>query len=124
MVKWKIYNPKTNAEVSFELNPSDGGAPERNRTMNYMARSGPNAGTIVFQGQEEVHKFTISGTILWEEQVEFFNNLFDLNHQVKLTDDLGREKWVYFTRFSMERMRKASHPWAHRYTMEYVEIEL
>lgn len=124
VVKWEIYNPVTEETTRFDMNPAEGGSPSYNKNMTYNDRSGPNSGIIAFEGEPAPLEYEVSGVLLQESQYNFFKNIWDLQHQVRLTDDLGRVFWIYVTSVQFRRIRRANHPWAHEYQMSYVELDV
>lgn len=116
VVKWQFYDGST-TEV-FEVNPNEGGSPTRRKTMTYKNTAAPDGKTLVFEGRDEPGEISFSGTLLTQEQFDMFEEWWDKRQQVRITDDLGRQYWVYIHTFDAKRIRARSHPWKHEYTVE------
>lgn len=123
VLRWSIFDPTNNSTTAFEVNPAEGGTPAYKKTITYQKTSAPNGRTIVFEGRDEPLTIKFSGTILYESQYTQFLDWFNTRHQVKLTDDLGREFWIYFTSFDATRKRAVSHPFKHTYNVEATVID-
>lgn len=123
VVKWTFYDPIADVTHTLDVNPSAGGSPDYQKSISYMNTSAPDGKTIIFEGRDKPNEMTFEGTILSEEQYNQYKTLFDIRHQVLLTDDLGREFWIYFTGYTPRRGRKVHYPWYHTYTVKYVELD-
>lgn len=117
VVRWSIWDPTTSTTTAFEINPVAGGTPTKQKQINYQSTAAPDGKLLVFEGRDQPQEIKFNGTILYESQYTQFNTWFNLRHQVLLTDDLGRQFWIYFTSFEATRKRRRSHPWAHDYAV-------
>jgi hypothetical protein len=61
---------------------------------------------------------TFSGTILTENEYNALIQWADERKQVRLTDDLGRQFWIYITSFVPTRQLKRNSPWFFTYNAE------
>lgn len=118
VVKWTFYDGVTLDEYTFDINPNDGGTPNYNKTITYENTAGPGGVTLMFEGRDEPPKLRFSGTILEQDQFDTFKTWFDKRHQIRVTDDLSRQYWIYITKFEARRRRAYSHPWKHDYEIE------
>lgn len=123
VIRWTIYDPTSLTTTAFEVNPNEGGTPARKKTLTFQSTSAPGGKTLVFEGRDEPESFEFSGTLLYQSQWTQFNTWFDLRHQVLLTDDLGRQFWIYITEFSATRKRAVSHPWKHEYKVTATVVD-
>lgn len=123
VVRWTIYDPISNTTTAFEVNPSEGGTPSYKKTINYKSTSAPNGKVVVFEGRDEPLTIKFTGTILYQTQYTQFLTWYNNRHQVQVTDDLGRQFWIYFTSFDATRKRAIHHPWRHDYTVEAIVID-
>lgn len=117
VVRWTFFDAVTSSTYTFAINPREGGAPERNKQLVYQNTAAPDGKTLILEGRDEVQKLEFSGVILEQAEYDAFNTWYEKRHQVKVTDDLGRQFWVYLTSFKPKRERAASHPWKHTYTV-------
>lgn len=122
-VAWVLFDPIGNETLLLPINPDAGGSPARRRTVTSTATT---AGKMLhFEGEAEPRIFEASGTILAQAHYEALDRWFrDKKHQVRVTDDLGRVFWVLLLTFTPTRVRKASRPWYHNYTLTYVELDV
>ena len=124
VVKWTFFDPTVPETYTFAVNPNEGGTPERAKTVTFQATAAPDGKMLLFEGREEPRRISISGVILDQAQLNTFETWYGKRHQIRLTDDLGRQYWVYMTRFSATRNRRRSHPWHHSYNMELTIVDV
>lgn len=116
VVRWTFYDPNTTVTNTYSVNPNAGGTPElKKQTTSQRTTAG--AKVIYFEGNTVPHTLQWSGTLLDEDQLDMFQEWFDKRHQILLTDDLGREYYIYITSFQIQRERARQHLWKHSYTM-------
>lgn len=122
-VAWKLEDLSTSEAYYWEINPKDWSLPHR-KNLTYATTAAPGGRVVAFEGRDEPRKATYSGTVLTEGQ---YNNLvywFSKRHQMKLTDDLGNEYFVYITAFDIQRsFHSATFPWRHSYNGEMLIID-
>lgn len=121
--RWTLYDPSTTTTVTFAMNPNDGGSPPLKKNMTYQATAAPSGRTLAFQGRQEAQTLDLSGTLLFEADYQFFLDWWDTQNQMLLTDDLGRQYWVVITEFTPKRVRAASHPWKHSYSLKCLIVD-
>jgi hypothetical protein len=122
VVRWKFYDPLTTEEYTFDINPNTGGSRQFKKTLNYQNTAAADGKTIIFEGRDEVNQMEFSGVILEQAQYDAMVTWFGKRHQVRVTDDLSRQFWIYITSFAPTRQRLIHYPWKHEYTVQYVEV--
>lgn len=123
VTKWQFWDPIASETYVFPINPNAGGTPTRAKSLAIEKTAAPDGKAILFEGREDPRKISVSGAILEEAELNAFYAWYDKRHQVRLTDDLGRQFWVYITNFSATRDRRQSHPWHHSYQMEMTILD-
>lgn len=121
-VAWELYDPIADETYLLHINPDAGGSPTRRKTLSTRTTTAGKA--LYFQGSPEPRTFEASGTMLSEAHYNELDRwVEEKNHQVRLTDDLGRVFWIYLVALVPSRVRKGSHPWFHTYSLEYTELD-
>lgn len=110
MAKWTLYDPVTVYTYTFQANP-DGEALVAAKTLTYESTAAPSGGLLVYEGNDQPTTLTLSGTLLSVDQYHNMMDFYAMRHQVQLTDDLNRVRWVYITSFAPTRVRSATFPW-------------
>jgi hypothetical protein len=123
VVRWKFFDPIDDETYVFPVNPNEGGTGDRTKNISQQATAAPEGKTLLFEGRDSPETINLSGVVLEQAQLDAFNTWFDKRHQIRVTDDLGRQYWAYMTRFSATRNRRRSHPWHHSYTMELLVVD-
>jgi hypothetical protein len=124
MAKWSFYDPTDDTTYVFPVNPNEGGTPGRTKKLEYQATAAPDGVTLIFEGRDEARQIQVSGVLLDQGQLEALDAwVNDRRHQIRLTDDLGRQFWIYLTNFEATRNRRQSHPWHHSYRLGYVILD-
>ena len=108
MAKWEFYDFVTDSTYTMELNPGQVDMGGVQKQISERAASSPTGKRIVFEGRRQPQTISFSGVIFNKDEYVRFEGLANKNYQVRLTDDLGREYWVYVTNFSPSR-RKTSY---------------
>lgn len=117
MPKWVFTNTQTNASATLERGPSE---------LSDFGGMSRDVAAVLFSGNEVTAKvsamglgnFNISGTALLMSDLRFFEIWFDLGVPVRVTDDIGNQFTVLFTRMSADRDDSAPATAKHRYTIE------
>ncbi len=117
VVKWTFSDPVTLDEVTWEVNPREGGTPSYQKNITYKNTSAPDGKVVVFQGRNNPTPIEFSGVILNQAQYDMFVTWWEKDYQVDITDDLGREFSILIESFVPKRERARSHPWKHTYTV-------
>jgi hypothetical protein len=123
VVRWTLYDPIELVTYTFHINPFEGGSPQFRKKVNYQSTSAPDGLTLIFEGQDEVQEITWEGTILEQAHYDALYEWWAKRRQLLLTDDMGREFWVYLQTFEPKRVRAAHHPWKHTYSMKAVILD-
>lgn len=118
VTKWTFYDATGPTTYTFAVNPKDGGSPTRRKNIQYKNTSAPDGKTLIFEGRDEPGVLSFSGVILQQAELEAFETWFDKRRQIRITDDLGRQYWVYITSFEPKRERAIHYPYKHSYTIE------
>ena len=123
MDRWVFTDNVAPETYTVDVNPNEGGTPPIERSFTYSSTPGPGGPSIAFEGRDRPRKFSISGCILMESHLVAFQNWFTKEYQVKITDDLNREFWIYITDLEFERNQTRRYPWRHTFRMGYIELD-
>lgn len=118
VTRWTFYDAVANETYQFAVNPSEGGSPQNNKSISYQSTTAPNGKTIIFEGKDQPQTLEFSGTILTQAHYQTFLDWFQKRNQILVTDDLGRQMYIYITSFEPKRERAHSYPWKHSYSMK------
>lgn len=122
VVRWTLFDPVLNTTLTFPMNPNEGSLPQREKNFTMEHTTAPDGKFIAFEGAEAPVNFNFSGTLLDQDGYTFMVTWFNKKYQLRLTDDLGNQYWVYLKRFSPKRKRAVHSPWAFEYDAEGVII--
>ena len=122
-VQWSLSDPATSETYSFSINPNDGGSPAFKKKISYVPTSSPRGRQIVFEGNSDPVTLDFSGLIVEPAFLNVLKSWYDKRRQVRLTDDLGRSFWIYIIEFVPERVRIASNPWKHKFTIKSMILD-
>lgn len=122
-IAWVFYDPVEDETYSFEINPNEGGTPERTKNLTYQATAAPNGRVIAFEGMDAPEEINVSGTLLSQDQFDALNSWYDKRNQIQLTDDLGREFWVYIKSLRLQRVRSINYPWRHSFDITMMVLD-
>ena len=122
-IPWEFYDPAEDITYYWPINPNAGGYPQRSKSIAYSATVAPDGQTVAFEGRDAPMSFSFSGVILSQEQFEAMTLWYEKRNQIRLTDDLDRQFWIYIKTFSAERQRSQSHPWKHSYNVEAILLD-
>lgn len=117
VVKWEFYDPVTTVTTQFDVNPNEGGSPNLEKSITSHSTVASGGITILFEGNQPVQQITFSGVTRTEQQYIDLTTIFGKNHQVQLTDDLGRTFMIFIDSFEPQRASKKPAPWRHTYTV-------
>lgn len=121
--RWLFYDPVEDETYTFEINPNDGGSPQFAKKITDQSTVAPGGKTLLFEGADEVQTLEFSGVILEQTQYDAFRLWWAKRRQIKVTDDLEREYWVYIKTFAPKRERAIHHPWKHSYSVTAVILD-
>jgi hypothetical protein len=119
VVRWTFTDPVTSASYEFEINPKEGGTPTQEKTMAYANTAAPNGRVLAFEGRQKQQEGQFTGLVLSQDQYDAMHEWFDKRYQIYMTDDLNRTYTIYITRLEEKRIRSATKPWKHEYTVNY-----
>lgn len=122
-IAWQFYDPVEDETYYWEINPNEGGYPDRTKNISYQSTSGPNGQTVAFEGRQNPMTMQFSGTILSQSQFDTLASWYEKGNQIRLTDDLNRSFWIYIKSFQPRRVRARSAPWKHTYTIEAILLD-
>lgn len=116
-VRWTFYDPTVDETYQVEVNPKDGFTPGIERTFTKKPTSAPTEGrVIIFEGGRKPQDVEWTGTILTEAYLDALTDWAGRNHQIRVSDDLGRQFWILFESFVPKRAATRNYPWRHTYT--------
>lgn len=123
VVRWLFYDPVTTDEYELDINPAEGGSPQYRKNIVYQNTSAPDGKVLMFEGRDNVQELEVTGTILEEDHYNALLEWYQKRHQIRVTDDLGRQFMIYITAFEAKRERAFHYPWKHSYVLRYTEID-
>lgn len=123
LVRWIFYDITDDVSYTFDINPGEGGTPSYKKKVTYTSTTAPNGKTLLFEGAREPQVLEWTGTIIEEDHLNSLHTWWDKEHQIRLTDDLGRVYHLIVTDFEPKRIRNAQRPWKHTYTMRATVID-
>jgi len=123
LVKWTFVDDANSDSYVFAVNPNAGGTPKLEKNLTYVNTAAPNGRVLAFEGRDKQKEGKFSGTLRTQEEYEAFQTWYDKRVQIIMTDDLERTFNIYITGFDAERVRAATAPWKHNYTVTYVIID-
>lgn len=113
--RWTIYDPVDLETYTFEINPNAGGSPSNKKNVSYTNTTAGKA--IIYEGRDQVQELEWSGVILTQTHYEKYIEWWEKRRQILLTDDLGRQFWIYLKEFNPTRELSRSYPWRHSYSV-------
>lgn len=124
VVRWTLHDPTVPETYTFHVNPNAGGTPGITKNLTTEVTAAPDGSAIIFEGRPEPQTLSFSGVILEQAHLDALMTWFQKEHQLRLTDDLGRQYWVYLKSFTPTRERARSHAWKHTYTAEATILDV
>lgn len=123
VVRWIFQDPVTLESHTFAVNPAESDTPGFRRNIQYENTSAPDGKTLVFEGRAEVQKLNFSGSIFTEAELDVFMEWAQRGHQIRVTDDLGREFYIVIVSFNPRRQRAIHSPFKHTYEIEATIVD-
>lgn len=117
VVRWKLYNPVTDTELDFPINPREGGRAKRTKTIQKSTSTQGNH--VTFEGREQMPSAAFSGVILTEAHDKFLNDWYDLATKVRVTNHLGQVWWAYLTELDITPRNRTNNAWSATFTATY-----
>jgi hypothetical protein len=122
--RWVIFDPVTSQELVMFLNPSEMKLPAYEKNITVEETTAPNGRLILAEGVDQVKRMSWSGVTLELDQLDFLQSLYEKRYQVRLTDDFGRQWWVYPIKLEPSRSRAGRNfPERHQYSMEWIVLD-
>ncbi len=100
-VKWTFTDEVEGTTSVFTLNPESASIDRGGLQSSQISTT--NGRRIIQKGRRNPDAMVINGTTFQEDEFVAFAQIASKMYQVKLTDDLGREFWVFITGYSPER---------------------
>lgn len=122
MAKWQFYDPIATQTYTFEISPDSATMGGFKRNLNIVATSAPNGAAVKFEGRKNPEHIRFSGTLLTQEQYDALNLWAEKHYQIRITDDLNRQFWVYMISFSPSRQLSLSR-WRHSWSAEGIKLD-
>lgn len=123
VVRWTFEDPVEGETYVFHINPREGGSPSYDKTITEQNTTAPDGKTLLFEGQDQVQTLEWSGAILEQAHYDAYITWWRKRRQIKLTDDLGREYWIYITSFKPSRKRSRERAWRHDFTFSAIILD-
>lgn len=117
VTRWTFDDEVDDESYTFAVNPREVNSPGVEKSILYTATAAPDGKVVLAQGRPVPTVITASGVLHTEAEYNAFVTWANKQHQVKLTDDIDREMWVYITKFAAQRIRSAIIPWKHSYEL-------
>jgi hypothetical protein len=115
VVRWTFDDPVATETYTFHVNPNEGGSPSYEKTINDERTTAPDGKALLFEGQDKVQRLEWSGVILEQAHYDKYVEWWQKRRQIKVTDDFGREFWIYLIAFTPTRRIRGqrTYPWRH-----------
>lgn len=113
-IRWTFDDPASGDSYQFEANPSAGGTPGKKKNITISPTTAWNGANVLFEGRREPREIAFSGVLLNQSMLDAMIDWWSKQHQVKLTDDLGRSYWVWISEFNPQRGRSVN-PLRHKF---------
>ncbi len=125
VVRWEFFDPVLSSTYVFDVNPNDGGSPSYEKTITQESTSAPDGKPLIFEGQDQVNRLEWSGVILTQAHYDAYVTWWQKRRQIKLTDDYGRQFWIYLTSFKPTRRitGQRTYPWRHDFNVTAVILD-
>lgn len=122
VVRWKFTDVWSSGPqpytYTWEINPNDGGALSIDKQLLLSQSTGPNRVNIIQEGRSSAPVLDFSGQILTQTHLEAMEIWFSKRILLRIDDDLGRQYFGVFNKFTPKRVRRASNFWYHTYDAE------
>lgn len=121
--RWRMWDPTTDVTLTFPMNPREGSLPSFEAAITQQATVGTDGMVLLFEGREQAQMLPFSGWVLTNQHYQFLVDWFKLKRQVRVTDDLGNQFWLYLTRFQPQRKRSINFDWLIEYEAEAMILD-
>lgn len=122
--RWKVYDPYTADEWTFAMNPSEVVQPDQKKNVSSIGTTASDGRTIMYEGQKPPDELSWKGVILSRAERDIFLLWFAKPYQLRLTDDLGEEYWVYLDKFTPRRKRVVNRELKIEYDMHAFVLDI
>lgn len=129
---WHFYDPHTTEEYFWPVNPNtDSGSHAQNKSTNYIVSAGfyenssneHNIAELINVQSVDQSVFSYDGNVYTLDQLNALDYWSSKDHELELTDDLGRTFLIYVTKFSYSRVRSRQFPYKHSYNISGIILE-
>lgn len=118
LVRWTFFDPSVPETYTFAVNPNSGGSPDYAKTLTTQPTTAPGGKTLLFEGEDRPSRFEFAGVLRTEAQFDAFVTWWNKRLPIRITDDLGRQFWIYIDTFTPRRVRARRAIWKHSYSVE------
>lgn len=115
--RWTLYDPNLTETFEFEYNPSEGGFPSLAKNVTSEGTVAPDGRIILYEGARAAQEIDWKGVFLTKDERDNFIAWYEKPYQVKLTDDLGEERWIYIDRLVPVRKHVVNREVKYEYTL-------
>ncbi len=109
LVRWQFYDPATGTHM-FAMNPDSGGTPKYAKTITEVPTTAGDGRSLLFEGSDVAAAMEFSGIVHDLAEADVFVQWFGKHRQVRVTDDLGRQFWIFLTGLEITRKRSRNFP--------------
>lgn len=129
---WQFIDPLTDEVYVWPVNPhTDSGSHAIEKNVEWDVRAGSHrtaAGahqisTIVFSKGRNLERFSYSGFVYDQDQLEAMNEWISKDYAIEMVDDLGRVFVILVEEFSTSRVRSRQSPWKHEYNFSGIVLD-
>lgn len=117
LVRWKLYDPVTDTELDFPINPREGGRPKRAKTLT--GNTSTQGAPVRFEGREALPTANFAGDVISEHHDKFLNDWYDTHNKVRITNHLGQQWWAYLTELDIVPRNRTNNAWSASFTGVY-----
>lgn len=121
--RWTMWDPESDTTLTFPMNPVEGSLPSFEANITQHPTVAPDGMVLLFEGRDAAQTFPFSGWVLTQTHYQFLVNWFRLKRQVRVTDDLGNQFWLYLTKFTPTRKRSINFDWLIEYDAEAIILD-
>lgn len=122
MSRWTLYDPYLADTLTFVTSPKEGGEPTRAKkiTTDHTTAGHP----ITYEGARPPDEISFKGVVRSTADRDTLMGWAGKPYQVKLTNDLGEERWIWIDMFTPTRKRVASRPFKAEYDIHGFVVDI
>lgn len=124
VIRWTLFDPNTGETYTFPINPSEGGDLGVKKNLGYQNTVAPDGDPVVYQSQPSPGDTSVKGVFLTIEDRDALKTWANKDTQLRLTNDLGEEMWIFIQTLEITRKRVASRRYKADYTMRYSALSV